>query len=88
MEGIDPTVRAYFDLGLSHYNKGEFLKAAEQWRLAVEHDPKFVEAHRYLALAYERLGWKHKAKKQWEQYLKFETDPVAREKIQTRLRNL
>jgi len=88
MADMDPTVKAYFDLGMSHYNRGDFLRAAEQWKLAVRHDPDYVAGHRYLALAYEKLGWAHKAKKQWEAYLKVEKNEVARAQITERLKNL
>jgi Tfp pilus assembly protein PilF len=45
MADMDPTVKAYFDLGMSHYNRGDFLRAAEQWKLAVRHDPDYVAGH-------------------------------------------
>ncbi len=88
MESVDPTVRAYFDLALNHYNRGDFLKAADQWRLVLSRDPNFVDAHKYLALTYEKLGWQHRAKKQWQEYLKLEKDPVTRSNIEKRLANL
>jgi len=88
MVELDPTVKTYFDLGMNHYNRGDYLRAAEQWKLAVKHDPGFAAGHRYLALAYEKLGWEHKAKKQWEAYLKVETNEVARAQIEGRLKRL
>jgi len=88
MEKLSATLRTYFDLGLNFYNRGEFLKAAEQWKLAINEEPGFADAHKYLALAYERLGWKHKAKKQWLEYLKVERDAEARNRVQQRLSRL
>lgn len=88
MEQMDPSLRAYFELGLTHYNRGDYLKASEQWRLVLQHDPTSVQAHKYLALTYEKLGWKHKAKKQWQEYLKLEKDPVAKSMVEKRLLRL
>ncbi len=88
MESSDPSVMAYFELGLTHYNRGDYLKAADQWRLVLSRDPKFADAHKYLALTYEKLGWKHKAKKAWQDYLKLEKDPVARTNVEDRISKL
>ncbi len=88
MVELDPTVKAYFDLGMSHYNRGDYLRATEQWKLAVSKEPGFSAGHRYLALAYEKLGWGHKARKQWEAYLKVETNEVAKAQIAERLKGL
>ncbi len=88
MVETNPSVKAYFDLGMSHYNRGDYLRASEQWKLALKQDPTFTSAHRYLALAFEKLGWQHKAKKQWEAYLKVETDEVAKAQIMERLKAL
>jgi Tfp pilus assembly protein PilF len=88
MAELDPTVKAYFDLGMSHYNRGDYLRATEQWKLALVHDPTYAAAHRYLALAYEKLGWQHKAKKQWEAYLKVETNEVAKAQLTERRKAL
>jgi Tfp pilus assembly protein PilF len=88
MVETNPSVKAYFDLGMSHYNRGDYLRASEQWKLAINQDPTYAAAHRYLALAYEKLKWNHKAKKQWETYLKVETNEVAKAQIIERMKAL
>jgi len=88
MEELNPNVEAYFKQGMDYYNRGDFLRATEQWKLAVQTAPDFVDGHKYLALAYEKLGWKHKARKQWERYLSIETDARARRQVEERLKQL
>ena len=85
---LDPTTKTYFEMGMTHYNRGDYLRAAEQWKLVVKDDPSFAAGHRYLALAYEKLDWRHKAKKRWEVYLKVETNEIARAQIAERLKRL
>lgn len=88
MEEPNPNVDAYFELGLSYYNRGDFLRATEQWKLAIQSAPDFADGHKYLALAYEKLGWKHKARRQWERYLKIESDERSRKQVEDRLKQL
>jgi len=85
---LDPTTKAYFEMGMTHYNRGDYLQAAEQWKLVVKEDPSFAAGHRYLALAYGKLDWRHKAKKQWEAYLKVETNEIAKTQIAERMKRL
>lgn len=85
---IDPTAKAYFDMGLKFYNRGKFMEATEQWRLAVSKDPAFVDAFKYLGMAYEKLGWTFKAKKAWEQYVKLTKDPATKAMVQEHLKKL
>ena len=88
MPSADITARMNFDQGRTLFARREYDAAADQFRLAVEHDPKFGEAHRYLAETFEKLGYRHRAKKAWETLLRITTDPSQVKEIKDRLASL
>jgi Tfp pilus assembly protein PilF len=75
----------YFDQGRSLFVKREYDAAADQFQLAVERDPKYGEAHRYLAETFEKLGYRHRAKKAWETLLRITADVSQVKEIKDRL---
>ena len=46
----------YYDLGVSHYDKGDIDKAISVWEKAVIVNPEFVEVYYNLGNAYEEKG--------------------------------
>lgn len=59
----------YFNLGDSYQRAGEFEKATEYFKKAVELDPTAVMYRKYLALSYEATGKTDEAKKVIEEAL-------------------
>jgi tetratricopeptide (TPR) repeat protein len=45
----------YNDLGTKAYQKGEFQKAIDNYRLAIDYDPNFALAYGNLGLAYHKV---------------------------------
>jgi Tfp pilus assembly protein PilF len=88
MPSVDLTARMHFDQGRTLFGRQEFDSAADQFKLAVERDPKFTEAHRYLAETFEKLGYRHRAKKAWEALLRISTDSGQQKEIKDRLAEL
>jgi len=85
MPSSNLTARISFEQGRTAYANNQFNDAADHLRAAVEADPRFVEAHRYLAESYEKLGYGHRAKKAWEALLRITTDPAEQADIQARI---
>ena len=56
----------YYDLGVSHYDKGDIDNAISAWEKAVIVNPEFVEAYYNLGNAYEEKGLLEKAVSTWE----------------------
>ncbi len=79
--------RAHFYLGEIHRldtkqaapEPERFAKAADEYRLAITHDPAYPEPHRELGLLAYRQGQKAEARKAFETYLKLrpEADDAA-----------
>ena len=46
----------FYDLGISHYDKGDIDNAISAWEKAVVVNPEFVEAYYNLGNAYEEKG--------------------------------
>lgn len=88
MPSVDINARMHFDQGRNLFGKQEFDSAADQFRLAIDRDPKFAEAHRYLAETFEKLGYRHRAKKAWEALLRISTDVNQQKEIKDRLAEL
>lgn len=85
---LSPSAQATYRMGLEFYNRQQYLEASDQWTQTIDMAPNFRPVRRYLALSYEKLGWKRKAARQWEYYLRSETDPKMREQVQKRLESL
>jgi tetratricopeptide (TPR) repeat protein len=85
MPSQNMTARMYFDQGRQSFGLREYDSAADLFKKAVDSDPAFDEAHRYLAEAYEKLGYRHRALKAWEALLRITTDAAAKEEINRRM---
>ncbi len=88
MPSNDMTARMYYDQGRQSYGSRDYNSACDQFRRAVTQDPLFVEAHRYLSESYEKLGYRHRARKAWEALLRITKDPDQQEDIKKRLLSL
>ena len=88
MTSEDLTARMYFDQGRQSFARHEFGEAADLMRKAVERDPLFEDAHRYLAESYQKLGYQHRAKKAWEALLRVCKTEQQRAEIQGKLNKL
>lgn len=88
MPSADLTARMHFDQARTLYSHQDYDGAADQFRMATERDPKFAEAFRYLAETYEKLGYRHRAKKTWEALLRITTDATQQKEIKDRLASL
>lgn len=85
MPSADLTARMHFDQGRQQFAKQEYDAAADLFRLATVADPKYAEAHRYLAETFEKLGYRHRARKAWEALLRITTDAQQQKEIKDRL---
>ena len=88
MPSNDMTARMYYDQGRQSFGSRDYNAASEHFRKAVGQDPLFSEAHRYLAESYEKLGYRHRARKSWEGLLRITRDPEQQEDIKKRLLSL
>jgi Tfp pilus assembly protein PilF len=89
---IDPEQpEAQYNMGYVCLDKGELDQAVRFFEGAVLGDSQFADAHFYLALSYETLGSKEKARPAWERYLELEPTgtwaDIAREHILPTNRN-
>ena len=80
--------RMYFDQGRQSFAGRDFESACDHFKHAVDHDPMFNEAHRYLAESYEKLGYRHRARKAWEALLRITRDDSQISDIRQRLQSL
>ena len=85
MPSSNLNARLNFDQGRTAYTNNKFDDAADFFRAAVEADPRFAEAHRFLAESYGKLGYAHRARKAWESLLRITTDPAEQADIQARI---
>jgi Tfp pilus assembly protein PilF len=76
MPSANLNARMSYDQGRDYFSRQEFDRAADHFKMAVEKDPHFEEAHQFLAQSYERLGYAHRAKKAWEALLRVARDPA------------
>lgn len=82
------SARMYFEQGRQSFAARDFDAACDLFRQAVMTDPMFEEAHRYLAEGYEKLGYRHRARKAWEALLRVTNDPTRQKDIVRRLEAL
>jgi tetratricopeptide (TPR) repeat protein len=85
MPSSNLNARLNFDQGRDAYAANKFDDAADFFRAAVEADARYVEAHRFLAESYEKLGYAHRARKAWETLLRITSDPAEAADIQNRI---
>jgi Tfp pilus assembly protein PilF len=78
----------YFEQGRQSFASRDFDAACDLFKQAVTTDPMYEEAHRYLAEAYEKLGYRHRAYKAWEALLRVTHDPARQKDIRQRLEAL
>ncbi len=85
MPSSDLTARMYFDQGQTAFARGDFATAEEFFKKAVEKDPQYNEAHRYLAESFEKQGFSHRAKKAWERLSRITRDLQEQADIKKRI---
>ena len=85
MPSSDLTARMYFDQGQTAFTKGDFPSAEDYFKKAVEKDPQYNEAHRFLAESFEKQGYKHRAKKAWERLSRITRDTQEQAEIKQRI---
>ncbi len=71
--------------GRQSYGQRDFDSAADHFRRALDINPQLHDAHRFLAESYEKLGYRHRAKKAWEALLRITQDPERKQEITRRL---
>jgi Tfp pilus assembly protein PilF len=86
MPSSDLKARMYFDQGEGAAKRDDHNAAQDYFRLAVEQDPMFSEAHQRLAETYEKLGYAHRAKKAWQALQRIAKDPAVAELCNQRLK--
>ncbi|MBT3881229.1 MAG: tetratricopeptide repeat protein, partial [Candidatus Scalindua sp.] len=59
----------FYDLGISHYDKGDIDNAISAWEKAVVVNPEFVEAYYNLGNAYEEKGLLAEALSAWDKVI-------------------
>jgi tetratricopeptide (TPR) repeat protein len=75
---IDPKCSdAYLQLGVLQSTRRDYAKAIEFYRKAIEADPQLSEAHYRLAVAYDRVGDKEKAQKEFQLHDEIEKQQAA-----------
>ena len=88
MPSSDLTARMYFDQGQASFGRGDYAGAEDFFKKAVEKDPQYNEAHRYLAESFEKQGYSHRARKAWERLLRITRDAQEQEEIKKRIEAL
>jgi Tfp pilus assembly protein PilF len=88
MPSNNMNARMLFDQGRQGFAARDYETACGLFRRAVTEDPMFSEAHRYLAETYEKLGYRHRARKAWEALLRVTRDAEQQEDIKRRLEAL
>ena len=54
--------------------RGEDESALRHYRIVLRVDPQYADAHVNLALLYEKLGLRSRARDHWRRYLQIEPD--------------
>jgi Tfp pilus assembly protein PilF len=85
MSSSNLTARMYVDQGRAALQAEKLNDAADHFRMAVETDPQYEEAYRFLAETYEKLGYAHRARKAWESLLRITKDPKTQEQIREKI---
>jgi hypothetical protein len=76
MPSSDLKARMYYDQGDAAAKRDDHNSAQDYFRLAVEQDAMFGEAHQRLAETYEKLGYAHRARKAWQALQRIAKDPA------------
>lgn len=88
MPSANLTARMQFDQGSAAAQREDLNAAAEHFRMAVEQDAMYVEAHQALAETYEKLGYAHRAKKAWSALQRIARDPALASLCDQRMKAL
>ncbi len=72
LERIDtsPIAGLHFAKALGHYYTGDLNRSLMHFMRAMDLDPDYVEAHRWMGMCYRRLGEAPHAVIEWQQYLR------------------
>lgn len=68
---VGPTPMEYFNTGLSYYNNGQYVPAAEQFEFAVSLMPGMVDAHYYRGMCYMQLNQILRAEEAFKMALRY-----------------
>jgi tetratricopeptide (TPR) repeat protein len=85
MATTEVDARMYMEQGRQKFAQRDYDSAADHFRKALELNPQLHEGHRYLAESYEKLGYRHRAKKAWEALLRITQDPERQQEINRRV---
>lgn len=85
MPSADLTARMYFDQGRQAFARQDYDTAADHFKMAIDSDPLYADAHMYMAESFEKLGYRHRARKAWESLIKITADPKLKKEYQQRL---
>jgi Tfp pilus assembly protein PilF len=88
MPSSDLTARMYFDQGQTAFGRGDYSAAEDYFKKAVEKDPQYHEAHRYLAESFEKQGFSHRARTAWERLSRITRDAAELAEIKKRIEAL
>jgi Tfp pilus assembly protein PilF len=88
MPSSNLTARMQFDQGVAAAQREDYNAASEHFRLAIDLDVNFVEAHQRLAETYEQLGYAHRAKKAWTALQRLAKDPALAALCSERIKSL
>lgn len=88
MPSSNLTARMQYDQGEAAAKRDDHNTAAEHFRMAVEQDAMYAEAHQRLAETYEKLGYGHRAKKAWTALQRIAKDPALVELCSQRMKAL
>ncbi len=88
MPSTDLTARMYFDQGRTSYMQADYGAAADHLKRAIETDPMYIEAHRYLGESYAKLGYSHRARKAFEALLRIAKEDSLIKDIRDKINQL
>ena len=88
MPSSDLSARMYYDQGQTAFGRGDYSAAEDYFKKAVEADPQYHEAHRFLAESFEKQGFKRRALNAWERLSRITRDAEEQAEIKKRMEAL
>lgn len=97
LEGLSKDAKLLTDIAALYYERSKYAdsdsellltKAVEYYRQAISIEPQLAEAWFNRALCYEHLALYSKAKEDWQQYLKIDSESEWATEARQRLKNL
>lgn len=97
LEGLSKDAKILTDIAALYYERSKYAdsdsellltKAVEYYRQAISIEPQLAEAWFNRALCYEHLALYSKAKEDWQQYLKIDSESEWAKEAKERLKNL